>query len=63
MFPVIPMGIMAFVFTFVHRNESIHFHVVRGEKEQAMQMIRKLYPTYDNEVHELVYEELRDTLC
>lgn len=33
MFPVIPMSIMIFVFLFIHKQESIHFHVVRGEKE------------------------------
>lgn len=26
-------------------------------------MIKKVYPNYDTEVHEQVYDELRETLC
>lgn len=62
MVPVIPMVVMIFVFLFVHRQESIHFHVVRGEQEKAMVMIRKLYPDYNNLIHDQVYEELREAL-
>lgn len=46
-----------------HKSDSIHFHIVRREKETAMGLIAKVYPTYDNAVHEQVYKELESTLC
>jgi MFS family permease len=60
--PVIFNGFMIFYLFFVHTNESIHFHIVKGEKEEAMKIIRLMYPSYDDKIHELVYEELFDTL-
>ena len=44
---------------FVHKNESIMFHVERKEKTKALEMISRLYSSYDSKVHDDVYEDFR----
>ena len=48
---------MALLFAF-HKEDSLHYHIMKGEKDIAIDMISKTYPKYDKEIHELVYNDL-----
>ena len=47
---------------FWHTEDSLHFHIMRNDKDNAMVMIAKIYPDYDMEVHENVYNDIHTTL-
>ena len=40
---------------FVHKEDSLHYHVMKDEKEKAMSIIQKIYSKYQGDIHEMVY--------
>ena len=44
---------------FVHKTDSLQFNVDHGNKDDAIQMLTKIYPGEMYHVHEEIYNDLR----
>ena len=62
LFPVPFCLITLFLSAFIFRHDSVNFHVERGQKPQAMAMLRKLYPDQEDSTIEKVLVELQTQL-
>ena len=56
----VPLQILSLVlYTFVFREEPIDYCVKRGDREQALRLIAKVYSSYSHEEHDAIYFEKR----
>jgi len=48
----IPILLLSIILNIVvHKEDSLHFHIMKNEKDKAMSMIAKIYPTLTNDIH------------
>lgn len=59
MFLLVPSFLL---FTFIHKNDSVNYHVKKGEKDKAFTILNKMYPTETIYVRNLMYQSLDKAL-
>jgi MFS family permease len=57
-FPIIFFLLSLYLNIFVHKEDTLNFHVTNGEKEKAIRMLEKIYPTEGQGTRETVYLQL-----